>query len=491
MLEINKICNQCSIIKSLDYFPNNKIKLGGTTQTSNLIINGTTNINSTITTNTSLTGTILTVDRSSYQLKPQNLPPNTFIHSSANIAQTGYKTVRWFPTEKVFCLASGDSNIDNSFVSTQYNIMLSTSPSYQTIFNRDALGSPGSGSGFVVLYEGSSTQKGFRIDYNTKQVGINTTPKELTEIKVDTTSPTNPSLVVKGSIFAEGLRFGLASSSGYVMASVDTSGNMGLRPVGLGLLTNVIKYPLATSTLTGIDYLGLSDRTPGGQTFNAATDVGRTLVWNGLTNGWIPASGFRILNPGSVAQNANNILFGPHARNDYLTTKDIQIYSAGSFHRTNEAYYGSSQNVCYYLRGRTINAASSKLVTDWSIDNTTTEDNTNVIKFPISNQSNLCWHYNITVSFIAKNSSNDNIYAGTVVLKGAYKKIIDGTVTAVGSPIVENFKDNSLANVAVSVSIGGTNSYISLNVTGIAGYTIYYSATAVVNQLSLPTIEMT
>jgi len=474
-------------------FPNNKIKLGGTTQTSNLIINGTTNINSTITTNTSLTGTILTVDRSSYQLKPHNLFPNTFIHSSATIAQTGYKTVRWFPTEKVFCLSDNATHTDisNSFVSTDYNIMLSTSPSYQTVFNRLGSGSPGSGSGFVVLYsEGNSTQKGFRIDYNTKQVGINTTPKELTEIKVDSTSPTSPSLVVKGSIFAEGLRFGLSSSSGYVMASVDISGNMGLRPVGLGLLTNVIKYPLATSTVNSIDYLGLSDKTPGGQTFNATTDVGRTLVWNGSSNGWIPASGFRILNPGSGTTSSNNILFGPHARNDYLTTKDIQIYSGASFHRTDSTYYGSSQNVWYYLRGRTIGATSSKLVTDWSIDNTTTEDNTNVIKFPISNQSNLCWYYNITISFIAKNSSNDT-YAGTAVLKGAYKKVTGDTVTVVGTPIVDYIRDSQLASVAVSVSIGGTNSYISLDVTGIAGYTIYYSATAVVNQLSLPTIPLT
>ena len=51
---------------------------------------------------------------------------------------------------------------------------------------------------------------------------------------------------------------------------------------------------------------------------------------------------------------------------------------------------------------------------------------------------------------------------------------------------MENFRDDQLASVAVGVSIGGGGSYISVNVTGIAGYTIYYSATAVVNQLSLP-----
>lgn len=428
-------------------------------------------------------GTILSLNKSTKALEYNKMYANTLLTVDANFQATGVKTTRWFPTEKLFCLSdfATHTDVENTFVESDYNTVISNSADYQTVFNRQGLGSH-PGSGFVVLYSGVSVNgRGLRIDYNSKQVGINTTAADIRD-RVDS------QLVVNGSTFTSTLRVGDTATSGYALVAVDNSGNVGYRAIDLGLATSNLSYPFIVETTAGIKKLKLSSKDENGTTLDSSgptNKLGRMLAWNGDSDSWYSTPQIRAYKGDAGNLRTNNLLFGPYASNYKQKTKDAHIFSAGSFHSSDSDYVGSSQYAQYYLRGSGTSNAATYLYTDWSIDNNAPGLNlNNTIHIPESaTQNHSVWHYEVIISVIGK-SSGGNISAGTVKLEGAFKAISGYNNWAVIGTSTSKITDSALNNIGAELI--GSGALVAVRCTGVASINTLWSAVAKVNQLTLP-----
>lgn len=428
-------------------------------------------------------GTILSINRSTKALEYNKMYANTLLTVGTGFEATGVKTTRWFPSEKLFCLSdfTTHTDVENTFLESDYNTVISNNPSYQTVFNRQGLGSH-PGSGFVVLYSGVSVNgRGLRIDYNSKQVGINTTAAEIKD-RIDS------QLVVNGSTFTSTLRVGDASTSGYALVAVDNSGNVGYRAIDLGLATSNLSYPFIVETTAGVKKLKLSSKDENGTTLDSSgptNKLGRMLAWNGDSDNWYSTPQIRAYKGDASDLRTNNLLFGPYASNYKQKTKDAHIFSAGSFHSSDSDYVGSSQYAQYYLRGSGASNAAMYLYTDWSIDNNAPGLNANnTIHVPENaTQNHSVWHYEVIVSVIGKNSGG-NISAGTLKLEGAFKAISGYNNWTVIGASTSKITDSALS--AIGAELIGNGALVGVRCTGVAGINTLWSAVAKINQLTLP-----
>lgn len=430
-------------------------------------------------------GTILSLNSSTKALEYNRMSANTILSVNSNFQATGVRTTRWFATERLFCLSDfGDpANVDTAFLESDYNTIISNNPGYQTIFNGQGLGSH-PGSGFVVLYSGVSTQgRGFRIDYNSKQVGINTT---LTHLK----DRPNHQLVVDGSTFTSTLRVGDSATSGYALIAVDNSGNLGYRAVDLGLASGNLSYPFIVENTAGVNKLKLSSKDENGVTLDSSgptNKLGRMLAWNGNSDNWYSTPQIRAYKGDGTNESdrTNNLLFGPYASNYKQKTKDAHIFSAGSFHSTDNTYVGSSQYAQYYLRGSGTGGAATYLYTNWSIDNPSPglASNTTIHVPESPTQEHSVWHYEVIISVIGK-SSGGTISAGTVKLEGAFKAISGYNNWAIIGTSTSKITDSALNNIGAELI--GSGALVAIRCTGVASINTLWSAVAKVNQLTLP-----
>ena len=412
---------------------------------------------------------------------------------------TGYQTMRYFGDEKVFCLAKTDvadhATLTNTFVNSEYNIILSNNIDQETIFNRQ--GEPSHlGSGFVVLYDGSDRDgDAFRIDYTNKQVGINTSVSDL-EDHPNVGPDYGASLVVKGGVYAEALRIGTAATAGDVLVT-DANGNITSQTFSLGLASNTLRYPLVIDVDGDTEYLALSSSDEDGNALDprvtSVDDIGRMLAWNGDSSSWCSTSHLRAFKGDTDGNRYRQILFGDHASNAYITTQNAHISSAGSFHSTAPTYRGSSQSVEYHLRGSGTGNTITRLYTDWSIDNSSpSASRQNQIAIPGTSESQdlFCWHYEAIVNAIGKNTSDNSLKAATIKVEGMFESL-DANRTLYFSPANVNrfYHSNSsdLANIGVELKAdGNTIGVVNISCTGIADYHIMWSAVVKVNQISLP-----
>jgi hypothetical protein len=406
---------------------------------------------------------------------------------------TGYQTMRYFGDEKVFCLAKTDvadhATLTNTFVDSEYNIILSSDPTQETIFNRQGESSS-AGSGFVVLYENSDRdQQGFRIDYTNKQVGINTRVTDLEDHP-------NKALVVNGPAYVETLRVGTATTAGNILVA-DANGNLSYQAIDLGLAANTLRWPLSIDVDGGTSYLALSSDDEDGVALDnngVDNDLGRMLAWNGDSSSWYSTSHLRAYKGDTDGSKTHNIMFGEHASNSYLQTKDMHIFSAGSFHSSADEYRGSSQYAQYYLRGSGNGTAVALLFTDWSIDNVNpTANRTNQIAIPAAGDTPefFSWHYELIVSLIGKDISegatDEVLRAGSIRVEGAFHSLNGQSNLTFLPASVTKFVQSELDPIGVElVSDLNTAGVVNIRCTGVSNYSIMWSAVARINQLSLP-----
>lgn len=441
--------------------------------------------------NLQTSGTYLAIDRSNKALVYSRFSPNTLMVTDTTSVGTGYKSVRWFHNDKLLCIspASDHTTVSDSFSESDYNTIISNNSNgnYQTIFNRLGYGSP-AGSGFVVLFSGGSvSQRGLRIDYNTSKIGINTTPSELTS--------KNNTLVVNGSIFANSLRVGEAATSGYALVAADSSGNLSYRAIDLGLAAPTLQYPFIVETANNVTKLKLTSKDSAGVSLVSSgpnNDLGRILAWNGSSNDWYSPEHLRVYK-GTTNERLHNLMFGKYASNYYLDTNNAHYFSAGSFHTSENTYQGSSQYAQYYLRGSGSSAGESLyLTTNFSINGGGSSPVVyNSICLPDTlDQLFQTWHYDIVISVLGRNTTNNTTVAGAINIRGAYKCLSTGgsrgTPTQLGSPIVSTFTDSALNSIGAELVSYGPR-ILGLRCTGVAGYVTMWSATARINQISLPT----
>lgn len=439
-------------------------------------------------------GTFLAIDRNTKGLVYNRFAPNTIITTDSSSAATGYKSTRWFHNEKLFCLspASDHTSIGDSFTESDYNTIISNNSNgtYQTVFNRLGYGSQ-AGSGFVVLFSGGAiSQRGMRIDYNNSKIGINTTVSELAN--------KNNTLVVNGSLFANTLRVGEVATSGYALVAADSSGNITYKAIDLGLAAPTLQYPFIVETTNNVTKLKLTSKNEAGTSLVSSgpyNDLGRTIAWNGDSNSWYSPEHFRMYK-GNTSNQYHTLMFGKYASNYYLDTNNAHYFSAGSFHTSENTYQGSSQYAQYYLRGSgSDTGAILYLTTDFAIDNgASTPTVYNTIATPQSlDQQFHTYYYDIAISVLARNTSNNNTAAGAINIRGAYKCLgagggSRGTLTQIGTPVVSTFLDSAINTIGAELVVS-PNSIRNLVIrcTGIGGYVTMWSATARINQISLPT----
>jgi hypothetical protein len=450
-------------------------------------------------------GTILRVNADS-NLESNKLYPATIPTVTTDYKITGYKTTRWFDTERLLCLSSAEDHTTRSdaFVRSEYNTIISNNDTegrneYDTIFNLQGLGS-NVGSGFVVLFENGQTDKrGLRIDYTQKQVGINVTPAELYEDLDNKETPESTTFVVNGTAHFDSIRVGDAAIPGRVLVA-DADGFLSYSGIDLGLAANTLRWPLVIDTQNNTNYLALSSSDEYGVSLSnngVDNDLGRMLAWNGDSSSWYSTPQLRAYKGDGGGARTHNIMFGEHASNAYLQTKNMHIYSAGSFHSTEDTYFGSSQYVQYYLRGSGTGAITKALTTNWSIDNSADTEGVNnqislpsiVTDLPNNNAVAICWHYEAIVNAIAKPTTTGPFVAGVVKVEGAFHYLPDGANGTQElhffAPNITKYTDPELSAIGVELKDTGSR-VISVSCTGVANYHIMWSATIKMNQMTLP-----
>jgi hypothetical protein len=186
-------------------------------------------------------------------------------------------------------------------------------------------------------------------------------------------------------------------------------------------------------------------------------------------------------------------MFGKYASNYYYDTNNAHYFSAGAFHTSENTYQGSSQYAQYYLRGSgSDTGAQFYLTTNFSIDGGGSSPVVyNSICLPDTlNQLFQTWHYDITISVLGRNTSNNATAAGAINIRGAYKCLGSngsrGTATHLGSPVISTFADSALSSITAELVPYGPR-ILGLRCSGPSGYVTMWSATARINQISLPT----
>lgn len=450
---------------------------------------------------TTVSGTLLTISKdlaNSGSLVYYQMPPSTILTTTTDNIATGYMNLRWFENQKKLCLGNNVLHVDNneSFIEENYNTIISNALSdadaaagnNYTVFNRDGLGSWAS-SGFVVLYSGVNG-RGLRLDYTNSKMGVNTDHADL--------AGKNNALVVKGSIYGEGLRLGENATSGHVLTAVDYDGNVGFRALSLNLVESNLSYPFVFETIGGVDKLQLSNYDEHDVLLTSTKDLGRILAWNG--NGWYMPKHFRLFEGADGGTNRkHHLMVGEYASTTHIRTQNVHAFSAGNFYpsyTTNTSYEGSSQCLQFYMRGSGNGASFFELTTDWSYDDSDNTPNTaahNIILFPTTLQNYHAWVYEAKISVLGINTTDSSYAAGGMIIRGAVKRIGNGQpIQRIGNEEQSKFMDNVLNDAGAHMEFPVTdNASMTIRCTGVAGYQTAWSATVTINQLSLPSVGYT
>lgn len=449
----------------------------------NLVVSGS------ITNPSNTVGSLLRTNPSTYKLESYSPPAYSIITNTSSSLASGYKQFRYYPSTGLLLSAAPTINLTDSVVLDRYDVVLSNNPNVDTTFNRTARD-----GAFSVLYQFSnntneeasytpSGTRGFLIDYGLSRVGINTTSGELSSFSGGTEN--GNVFVVNGKMYTRGIQLGQATVSGYVLTAINTSGNLDLRPLSISLLANSVDYPIRLYTSNGVDRLGLTTTNSNtNSTFNSENDRGSIIAWESSASGWVTPAHFKVPN------NSGCILFGSGAYSNYLGTRNIHAFGGAPFNTTQDDYRGSSQYVQYYLRTKTLTDGVAKyLTTDWTANNTTTPTNNNIIIMPDhGSTTTACWGVDMTISAITKSGTGGGaVYPACVwFLNFGVKRGANGTSQIIGSVSKTEKRDaNFPAEADVEVDLN-TDRKINIKVSGINNYNIYYSATARVNQLTLP-----
>jgi hypothetical protein len=324
------------------------------------------------------------------------------------------------------------------------------------------------------------------------------------------------SLVVDGKIRARSLQL---TSDGKVLPGetavnkylkiLDNAGNVGLDVINLNYQFTGI-YPMRVEA-SAIDQkvdirLAITDRN---NVQLGPSQNGTTLVWDGAK--WDLGTGFRFPQSVNNTNNTAGIEFG----NDLSlnSCRNNHVYGGGSFVRNNTSWRGSSQLSKFYLRGRTLAAASSELLSDWnkdtaasaniSINNTISLQylSNDLLSNAVDRNRTFVWNYTVNYSAVFSNNSPDGYGAVAGEVKGSILSYTSTngtrTTTKVGSDtITKRYSNNvdSYSNInPIVVNIINDNDGNSANThrlaivaNGVTSFDGLWSVVVDINQVFVP-----
>lgn len=459
---------------------------------------------------TSLTGTLLRVNSNGVLSSYTTTNPNVVLFSNGSSVASGSTSFRWIDSQKSLALgATGNFPTDDELIENDaannitYNIILSSKNTIDTVINNKGLS-----NSFSIMNSGVNGQNdryGCHYDTFNKTLIVNErigTFRNPLDTPIAESSGVN--LWVNGKAWVNKLRIGVADSTtpGYYLKAIDSSGNTEFAPLAIdasfsGFSTSsaasantLNRYPINISTDNSITKIGFTNTSLSG----GSLDHGQTLVWDGEK--WKDADFIKIYqtDDGSVCR---GIEFGANARIKNTGSIHNHVFAGGTFKSTDTSYNGSSQYSIRYLRGRTTTGGSIELTTDFDTGTSSPSANrNNTIDLGYIDDGGVyfyrAWSFNIEASLLYQ--SNDF----TALPPTGAVFFIQGGVAVTGTglnntPIL--LGDNiitSRGTIANGIGIrvfptGGPNNWrLTAHVTGINSTSCLWSATARLNELTIP-----
>lgn len=458
---------------------------------------------------TGLRGTLLQVASNGALSAYNTSNPNVVLFSNGSSLASGNTSFRWIDSQKSLALggtgvtATADE-LSTSLNNTDYNIILSSQDNIDTIINNRGLT-----NSFSVLNSGISgriNRHGLHYDTVNNTLIVNERINEFRQ----TVDLANTNMWVNGKAWIHNLRLGENSTvSGYFLKAIDSSGNAQFAPLTLDAgfsgfsniagasLTNNLCYPI---NIVSVNQGGGSSITRVGFTNTKATggllENGSMLAYNGSK--WVDANFIRVYQDGSDPYTSSygiEMGYGAKIKNTDSNYPAIHnhVFAGGTFNPLNPTRYnGSSQYGMYYLRGRTIGGGTTELTSDYVKEGVSPFPNPgNTINIGYNDGGGSyyrVWGFNIDASLLYENPTNLSITSGAVFfIQGGLNKI-GSNVSLLGSPTITS-KGNVPTNVGIQLglddSIDGVYR-LKVTVTGVSSLNCLWSATARINELTVP-----
>lgn len=432
-------------------------------------------------------GTILSMsgDRS---LIGRTVSPYGILFSNSSSVATGNKYFRWFDDNGsgILAIGGGTEVIGDSFSAANYNIVLSSDPNADTVFNRF-----GMKSNLSVIGSGQLSDNGllgFHILNSNRSVGVNTSLATLTSVSSDDTK--NIKLFVNGTVAAKRFAIenldGLYPTVGYYLRV----GPGGIVTPQAGSIDGAFSatYPLVNFAAQDGSQSYKIATTPSNSQDNFAINEGwgRTLVLGQGGNSWVVGSGLNIwqkngspttagmlVGYGGSLGNVSNI---PSPGYHYVNT-----FAGGSF--AGIGTKGTSQYSQFFLRTRTNDDTVTSMTMDWTVDDQTGASANNTMTFPLNVRG--VWAFTAYVNMMGHYTGNKTVsgVAGAYIINGAIS-CLDGsqTLSLMGTG-VQKFSTGSVSHdVKIDVSTG----VFDIQVSGVDNMDMIWSATVNINQTHWP-----
>ncbi len=456
---------------------------------------------------TSLVGTLLKVNSNGALSSYTTTAPNVVLFSNGSSVASGSTSFRWIDSQKSLALGAtgevptNDELIENDAANNiTYNIILSSKNTIDTVINNKGLS-----NSFSIMNsgaDGSNYRYGCHYDTFNKTLIVNERIgafRDPGDIPVAESSGVN--LWVNGKAWVDKLRIGAADSTtpGYYLKAIDSSGNTEFAPLAIdasfsgfstsaGASANPLnRYPINVSTANSITRIGFTNTSLSG----GSLDHGQTLVWDGEK--WKDSDFIKIYqtDDNSVCR---GIEFGANARIRNTSGTHNHVFAGGTFKSTDPTNFeGSSQYSMRYLRGRTMTAGSLELTTDFDTDFSpaVSRNNTIDLSYNIGNVSLYrVWSFNIEASLLYQGNDPPYPTSGAVFfIQGgvAVTEVYPYTPVLLGNNIITS-RGNVANGIGISVfPTGGPDDWrLTVHVTGITNTSCLWSATARLNELTIP-----
>jgi hypothetical protein len=484
---------------------------------------------------TSLTGTFLSVRAGDGLLSSTTTPPNVILFGNRLAAQSGSNDLKFFSAASVMTIgatgglsASQAAEFQGIGIDRSSDIILSCSSNHGTVFNN-----AGRSDKLFSIYNSGSSSNGLGFHYYPKSgslaVGVETTQtfqKTIDGVLTDWKEH-NIKLFVNGTARVHGLQFvennGFSSSITNTYLRVNPNngqvyrGALDLSTVYSGIWPVYINTDISSRVDIGLS----QSATPGGTAMGAAGN-GAMLVYNG--GGWVTnAKGLYLYQPSFGNDNPNAVpgaIIGPNSAGRLNTARNSLTFAGTPFNGTAyTSYRGSNQSTIHMLKGRTTNASSTELRTDFVKESAGTVTKQNTISIdtlfdPLEAGNELSrsgilgvWNYTITycglISPVVSNTelgpSSDGWNAVAGKLEGAvlfyrndsnaYQAIKLGSESQsfrTSSSYSSSWTSGLTPPLSVSFVTGVAPQRMQINALGVGDANILWNCTVDIHQLNHP-----
>lgn len=482
----------------------------------------------------SLTGTFLSVRSGDGLLSSILTPPNSILFGNRFSAQSGSNDLKFFSAASVVTIgstgvipASQAAEFQGIGIDRSSDIILSSSANHGTVFNN-----AGRSDKLFSIYNSGSSSNGLGFHFNPKSgsmaIGVErsqTFQRTIDGVLTDWKEH-DIKLFVNGTARVHGLQFvennGFSSSLTNTYLRVNPNNGQVYRgALDLGTIYSGVWPVYINTDISNRVDIGLSQSaTPGGIAMGAAGN-GAMLVYNG--GGWVTnAKGLYLYQPSFGNDNPNAVpgaIIGPNAAGRLNSARNSLTFAGTPFNSTSyTSYRGSNQSSINMLKGRTINASSTELRTDFIKESVGTVTKQNTISIdtlfdPLEINTELSrsgvlgvWNYTITycglISPVETNTelgpANDGWNAVAGKLEGAvlfyrndsnaYQAIklgLDNQTFRTSSAYASTWSSGS-PPLSVSFVTGVTPQRMKIDANGAPSSNILWNCTVNIHQLNHP-----